>query len=314
MSFISKALEKDRGPIDKVAPEGDVARQPLERRPAEWKSVTRESFSLSRPPVPRPERDSDLAPTELIEVPDLDATDDSAFEDSAESTVPVMTSPVAPVPSGPRLPAPSPRRHEPAREGPRREEFPEAAETDEFDEEEAGPRRIPLPMIAGIIVAAALGVGFLAGQFGAGRNAGGEVPIALQTSAGAPPVMIGSTRASSQPTPLVIRLEMGQGGETAAVPALPDVDAAALSAEQAQEQLASDLGAPGGAARPYRMTHNLLRRGYRVEGIFHSDDDPVAIINGETVREGTRFRDIRISRIGESSVTILYRDTEYELK
>lgn len=318
MSFISKALEKDRGPIDRIAPEGDPDRQPLERRPADWKSVTRESFSISRAPAPRPERepgrDADLAPTELIAIPDFDQAPGSGISDP---TGPGPMTAESEFPSGPRpVPAyPMPVSAAAA------SAFPYEGTVDEMeydapdDEEEEGARRFPPALFAGIFVAAALGAGYWVGQSGATRG-GGDIPIAVQTSGGGAPMVVGSTgaRASGQPTPLVIRLEMGAGGDSSAAAALPEVDPAALSAEQAQDQLAMDLTAPGAAARPYRMTHNLLRRGYRIEGIFSSDSDPVAIINGETVREGTHFRDVRIKKIGESTVTVIYRDMEFELK
>ena len=53
----------------------------------------------------------------------------------------------------------------------------------------------------------------------------------------------------------------------------------------------------------------------KLEGVFWDEEDPMAIINGQVVRQGTRIGNARVVRINRDSSLVLEIDgTQYTLR
>lgn len=141
--------------------------------------------------------------------------------------------------------------------------------------------------------------------------------------------------AAPQATPVVVRLEVAvlPDERRATVRSAPDPawsDAVEIEYEDEYAPIEieepppppRDMPKPRSAPKEARPSAPALsadsveavRERYRLEGVFWSDNDPMALINGEILRAGSSFDGMRVVEIGKTEVSIEIGGKRYLLQ
>ncbi len=153
-----------------------------------------------------------------------------------------------------------------------------------------------------------------------------EPPVPAQT-----PVVVKvelSVKAETTPSPVSLRPKPEKSAspkssksKSAAAPAKPTPEKAKPTpAEEKPTPVetkaeAAESSEPSPPPKPaHKSSSSEIRESYKLEGIFWSEKDPMAIINGEIVQEGKRLEGVLVKKINKSSVTLEADGEEFELK
>ncbi|MBI1785520.1 hypothetical protein HYR69_10285 [Candidatus Sumerlaeota bacterium] len=132
-----------------------------------------------------------------------------------------------------------------------------------------------------------------------------------------------TTEPTAAPTPLVVRVEVAVKSPVPAANDGSDGTHQESSTGKRQPHSSEGAGQDGGETKELKPlpkksgappTLNEVRAAYKLDGIFFSEKDPMAVINDEIMKVGQKLEEMTVVKINPSSVVVKVAGQEYELR